>query len=477
MAHENYVRLSAQDSSFVMFEGAVTHMHVSAVAIFEMDEASREHGSIDIERLRAYVASRLPVLLRYRQRLAFTPIQRHPIWVDDDRFNLAYHVRHTGLPAPGSEEQLKDLAGRIMSQQLDRTKPLWETWFVDGLEGGRFAMISKVHHCMVDGASGVGLMQAMLSPSPDEDFDAAPTWVPRPRPGKFELLIDEAVRRMQQPPAAAFQAVKRALERPSETSTRVAENARAMWQALNTGLRAPANTPLNRPIGTHRRVEWCSVDLADIKDVKKRLDGTVNDVVLTIVSGAMRRFLRQRRVALAGLDFRVVVPVNMRKGPDDMDAANRVSAIFLSLPIDEKDPLRQFQRIRTETSRLKDSKAAHGIDLFNRFTEWTRSDLLTYWGTRLANTFRPHNMIVTNVAGPQFPLYLLGSRLEVMYPQLPLFENQGLGVAVMSYSGKVSFGLIADWDLVPDLGSFGRALVAAFRELRDAAEKADVSGT
>jgi diacylglycerol O-acyltransferase len=471
LASTYYERLSTQDASFVLFEGAVTHMHVSAVAIFAADPKSVPGGTLDIERLRAYVASRLHRSPRYRQKLAFTPLTRHPIWVDDERFNLHYHVRHTALPSPGSEDKLKDLAGRILSQQLDRRKPLWEMWFVEGLEGARFAAIIKAHHCMVDGAAGVGLLQELLGLSASPDFDSAPTWSPRPAPGRWELLADEALRGVAAPPAAALRALGAALRRPQRTSEAVAESAEAVWNALRAGLRVPAETPLNAPIGTHRRVEWRDLELAAVKDVKKRLDGTVNDVVLAVVTGALRRFLRRRRVPLGRHDFRVVIPVDMRRGPEDRSASNRVSALFLSLPLANRDPLRRFEQLKAESRRLKESRTAHGIDLMTRFADWTGSELVTEWGVRLVSALRPYNMIVTNVHGPPVPLYMLGSRLVAMYPQLPLFTNQGLGVAVMSYRDKVSFGMIADWDLVPDLPDFARALATSFAELQEEAER------
>jgi diacylglycerol O-acyltransferase len=467
VARGSYQRLSAQDSSFVMFEGPGTHMHVASVALFDALPARRGDG-LDVERVRTYVESRLSGIPRYRQRLRFTPIQRHPVWVDDQRFNLLYHVRHTALPAPGSEDQLKELAGRILSQQLDREKPLWEMWLVEGLSGGRFAMISKVHHCMVDGASGVELLQALMTTSPGGNFGPAPPWKPRPAPGRWELAFEEVGRRLAAP-ASAWRALREGLRGPQRASEVVARDADAVWQALRAGLRQPANTPLNEPIGTHRRVDWRVLDLLEVKEVKKCLDGTVNDVVLAVVTGALRRFLRHRRIALEGLDFRIVIPVNMRTGAEDATSANRVSALFLSLPLAERDALRRFAVIRDRTRRLKESRAAEGIDLLTRFTDWTGSDLLTYWGTRLASTVRPYNMIVTNVPGPQLPLYLLEARQEVMVPHLPLFENQGVGVAVMSYCGRVCFGLIGDWDLAPDLPVFADAIDRSFAELREAA--------
>jgi WS/DGAT/MGAT family acyltransferase len=244
-------------------------------------------------------------------------------------------------------------------------------------------------------------------------------------------------------------------------------------EALETGLRVPAQTPLNRRIGPHRRIDWHSVELARVKEIRKRLDGTVNDVVLAAVAGALRRFLAERGVRLAGLHYRVVVPVNARPRGDRLEAANRVSALFLELPVDEPDPRRRFAAIQAETRRLKDSQAARGIDLLARIGDWTGSTAFTRVGVRIAERLRPYNLIVTNVPGPQFPLYLAGAKLIEMHPLLPLFESQGLGVAVMSYLGRVSWGLIADYDLVPDVAGLNEAMEEAFEEL---ARVADVDG-
>jgi WS/DGAT/MGAT family acyltransferase len=331
-------------------------------------------------------------------------------------------------------------------------------------------MIGKIHHCMVDGATGVSVMTALLSASPDETFDDSPRFVPRPVPSRLTLIRDEVTRRAAIP-VAVLRAVRDALQEPEQTRASVAASAESVWQAIGAGFRVPADTPLNRPIGTHRRIDWRSISLARVKDMKNKLDGTVNDAVLAIVTGALRRFLRSRHVDVDGLDFRVVIPVSMRRGDGDPRYGNRVSALFVSLPIGESDPVAQFERIVEETRRLKESRAAQGIELLTGLAEWTGSDLLTYWGTRLVSSIRPYNMIVTNVPGPQQPLYLLGARLEATYPQLPLFEHQGLGVAVMSYLGNIHFGLVADWDVVPDLTRFARSIDASAAALEESIEK------
>ena len=475
MFESSYEFLSAQDSSFLAFETRNTHMHVGAIAIFDAAPLADSSGGLDIERLRNHVGARLRALSRYRQHLDFTPIQGRPLWVDDASFTLRYHVRHTSLPRPGDEMELKELAGRILSQQLDRHKPLWELWFVEGLEGGRSAMIAKVHHCMVDGVGGVGLLTGLLSPAPSSDPTRGLPWAARPVPNRFELLIDEAIQNGSAP-LRVLRSLAEAAARPRETSTALTRTAGAVWQAIRAGFRVVANTPLNRPIGPHRRVDWHAIDLEDVRALKKDLDGTVNDVVLAVVTGAVRRFLLSRRWNLKGFDFRAVVPVNMRAGHQDDAEANRVSAWFVSLPVDERDPLRRFRRVCEQTEQLKHSRAAQGTNFLFRFADWAGSRILVDAGTRFTARLHPYHLIVTNVPGPQIPLYLLEARLHALYPQLPLFEHQGVAVAVMSYLGKVGFGLIGDLDLVPDLAAFGEATQESFEELRKAAVRARTGG-
>ncbi|MBW2446662.1 MAG: wax ester/triacylglycerol synthase family O-acyltransferase [Deltaproteobacteria bacterium] len=408
----DFERLGAQDSSFLMFEGRHTPMHVSALALFEAPPLPGRTGGFDFERIRDHVAAGLHRLPRYRQRIVATPVEGHPIWIDDEHFNLDYHVRHTCLPPPGDESALESLVGRILSQQLDRKKPLWEIWVVEGLEGGRFALLLKVHHCMVDGVGGMALLEQLLSASPDARPEPAPAWVARPRPSGVRLLADAILRRGQAP-AEAMGALLDAAREPRRTAEELGHNLTAMLGALREGFRIPDDTPHNRKIGSHRRVGWLSLDLAELKSLRRSLDCTVNDLVLTLVTGGIRRFLAEREVDLEGLDYRVVIPVNVRafRQGDEDASGNRVSAWFLSLPVAEPDPHRRLELIREATSRLRESEAAVGMDLFTRVVEWTGSSLLTYAGVRLAARVHPYNLIVSNVPGPQFPLYLLGARM------------------------------------------------------------------
>ncbi len=467
-----YERLSAQDSSFVLWERRETPMHVGAIAILETGPLATADGGIDSARIAKHVESRLHLLPRYRKRLAFTPIEGHPVWIDDAHFDLGYHLRRAALPRPGTEVELKALVARILSERLDRGRPLWEMWVVEGLSGGRFALVTKAHHCMVDGVSGMNLLTLLLSQSADEAAVAAPEWSPEPEPNALELLVAESARRARLGGAFA-RSVLLAAGDPAATWARLAGAGTAIAQALDAGLRQPGATRLNRPIGPHRRVDWLSLDLAAAKQVKQRLGGTLNDVVLATVCGALHRFLGKHHEWATRLDYRVVMPVNMRPPGDARAGGNWVSAYFLSLPIAEHDPRRRYDAIRNATTALKDSRAAEGIDLLTQLADRVGGTLLTRLGGRVIERLQPYNLIVTNVPGPQFPLYVLGARLLELIPQLPLFEQQGLGVAVLSYCGQLHFGLIGDRELASDLGSLRESMLASFEELEILARSQD----
>ena len=464
----SYERLSAMDSSFLHFERANTPMHVGGTVIFDAGPLVTPEGGVDIKRIHAHIASRLHIVPRYRQRLAYVPIESTPVWVDDANFNLRYHIRHTSLPRPGTEQQLKRLCGQLMSQPLDRRKPLWELWIVEGLKGGRFALVGKTHHCMVDGISGVDLLTALLRSTPDETIEDPPAWTPRRAPSTWQLVRD-AVARRASTSVKFLQNLEDALQAPEDVSARLVENLGAVLETIDAGLQPAADTPLNRPLGPHRRFDWLAIDLAELKAVKNQLGGTVNDVVLATVAGAVRHFLRHRRIKPDALPYRVAIPVSTRLPEEYGSMGNRVSAWLIDLPIEERDPRRRLARVRATTAALKQSKQARGFETLIRLAEWTGSIPLAA-GARLASWMQPFNLIVTNVPGPQVPLYLLGAEAIRGYPLVPLFEYQCLGVAVLSYMGKVCWGVNADWDRVPDLRVFVAAIRRSFEELREAAK-------
>ena len=465
MARDAYQeRLSALDATFLGIEDRCSHMHIGTVGVFEAGPAAGPGGAIDLERVRHLVSVVLEGVPRYRQRVETIPLLGHPVWVDDASFNLHYHLRHTRLPRPGDERQLKRLAGRLMSQQLDRGKPLWETWFIEGLEGDRFAIVSKVHHCMVDGVSGVEVMTATMQVEPGPDprlVEPVRSFIPRPVPPGRDLVLAELRHRMGG--AIGFvSAAAGGFTEPRRTAQMVAGTIEGLVETVATGFRPASPTPLNVEIGPHRRFDWTAMNLGAVKAVKAALGGTVNDVVLAVVAGAMRRYLGGRGVDVDRLDFRAMVPVNLRAGHDGV--GNRVASMVVRLPVNEPDPRRRLERVCSETDAAKHSHQLDVARAIEDITDWTFTTLISQT-TRLAAASQPFNLVVTNVPGPQFPLYFLGARLLEYYPVVPIFHYQALGIAAVSYDGRLFWGFNADWDAVPDLHDVVGAVDDEFRRL------------
>lgn len=475
MAHYAYERLTALDNSFLILEGPNAYMHVASTMVFDAGPLRREDGGIDADALKERIGASLHRIPRYRQKLAWIPFENHPVWVDDDCFSLDYHVRHTALPRPGSEEQLKRLSSRIMQQHLDRARPLWEIWVVEGLDKERFALITKVHHCMVDGVSGVDLMKVLMSPTPDAPRpEDPPRFVPRPTPSALELIRHE-LGRFVRLPFTALRDVRGFVREADDARQEVLVRLRAAAETLGASLRSASPTPLNRPIGPHRRFGWMTMDVAEVKAVRRALGGSLNDVVLTIVTGAVRRYLERRGVKMRGLEFRVMAPVSVRATDQDGTLGNRVSAWVLPLPLDEDDPRERLRRISERTSELKDSRSAVGAEMLTQVAEWTPSNLLAL-GARNVTRLLPFNLVVTNVPGPQFPMYMGGAKMLEVFPHVPLAGNLGLGIALLSYDGRIHWGFNADYDVVPDLEDFVADTRDALAELLRSARPADVAG-
>jgi WS/DGAT/MGAT family acyltransferase len=453
MAYTHAERLSALDASFLDLEDDNAHMHIGAVALFDAAPLAGPNGGIDIERVRRLMEAGLHRIPRYRQRIGYLPAPlRHPIWIDDARFSLNYHLRHTHLPAPGDERQLKRLVGRIMSQQLDRGKPLWEMWVVEGVEGNRVAVITKAHHCMIDGVGSVELTGSVMRPTPDPDprlDEPAPRWLPRPAPGAGQLIAGELVRRAQDA-LGTVGSVRNLLRDPRGSIRSVLDTTRGIGEALAAGVRPASPTPLNVDIGPHRRFDWTSIDLATVKQIRTRLGGTLNDVVLAVVAGALRRFLHRRGLAVDDLDFRAMVPVNVRAEAQRGHMGNRVAMLVARLPLGEHDPQARLARVTEETAALKRSHQAQGVQTIEELSDHTFTTLFTLFA-RVAAASRPFNLVVTNVPGPQFQAYMLGAPMTACYPLVPLYRNQALGIALFSYNGRLWWGFNADWDAVPDL--------------------------
>src|SRR3954469_3938638 len=452
MAQEHGDRLTAVDASFLAQEGPAAHMHVGAVCIFAGPAPS--FGDFA-----DHIRTRLHLVPRYRQKLAFPPLESgRPLWVDDPSFNLEYHVRHSALPAPGSEEQLRALAARIHSQALDRTKPLWETWLVQGLEGGRFALISKNHHALVDGISGVDLMTVLFDvgrvpqPAPHED---AP-WEPRTTPSALDMWARGLVGVARLPLVAAARAAG-AARHPAHPLETTREALEGLGEVVRAGLDPAPETPLNVEIGPHRRLVFVRNDLADFKLVKDAFGGTVNDVVLAVVAGALQKWLRSRGVRTEGLELRALVPVSIRTRDEHHQLGNRIVAMRGPLPVYVHDPVARLHVVRQAMEGLKDSKQALGAEMIASLEALAPPTILAQ-ASRINFSTRLFNLLVTNVPGPQVPLYLLGRRLEHLFPGAFLPGNHALAVAVISYDGSMDFGLLGDDERMPDLDAIADAL-------------------
>jgi WS/DGAT/MGAT family acyltransferase len=462
-----YERISAQDRSFLHFEDATTHMHLGGLVLFEAAPLTKPDGGIDIDRIRRQIAGRIHLVPRYRQRLAWIPVFNQAVWIDDDHFNLSYHVRHAALPRPGDDAQLKMLTARIMSQQLDRGKPLWELWVIEGLADDRFALLIKTHHAIADGISAFDLFTALVSPTPDDVIDEPRPWTPRPAPSGARLLADGLARQASTPITMAQRLFAIASD-PAGVGATTRASMRALVDLAGTGASLPPPTPLNRPISAHRTFDWLDLDLAEVKAIKTRLGGTVNDVALASVAGGLHHFLQERAVDIRELALRVVVPVSVRTEDERGQASNRASGWLLDLPVHETDARRRLAGIAAQTSKRKAVRQELGPEVLGRVAEYAVPGVLGL-GVRLLSRLHPYNLIVTNVPGPQVPLYLLGAKLLTGYPQVPLFENQGLGIALFSYCGSLGFGFNADRDLMPDLDLFVAAVRLGFTELAQAA--------
>jgi WS/DGAT/MGAT family acyltransferase len=456
-------RLSGLDSSFLHLEREGAHMHVATTILFE-------GPPVPYVEFRDHIASRLHLVPKFRKKLRFVPFgQGRPVWVDDPHLNLDYHLRHTSLPPPGSEEQLRVMAARVFSQQLDRSKPLWELWLVEGLSGGRFAIIGKSHHCLVDGVAGLDITTILfdLEREPDRPTEPPPeAWIPEPEPSEVELLADALVDRVVHP-REGLRLAARIMRGPGRAAERLADALVAAGSLAWAGIAAP-ETPFNVDIGPHRRFAWVRASLVDLKRVKNELGGTVNDVILAAVSGALGRFLRSRGHSTAGLEMRAMVPVSVRTADERGALGNRLTTMMAPLPIWCEDPARRLRIVTDTMGDLKQSKQAMGASLLTQLANFA-PPTLTAQAARLQSRQRFFNLVVTNVPGPQFPLFLLGRRMERVFPMVPLARRQALCVGVMSYDGQVNFGLIGDYDAMAELDQLAGDLEASLVELIEAA--------
>ncbi|HYZ93485.1 MAG TPA: wax ester/triacylglycerol synthase family O-acyltransferase [Actinomycetota bacterium] len=462
-------RLSPLDASFLHVEDGVSHMHIASVAIFEGPQPP-------FEDVVSMIRGKLPLVPRYRQVVRFVPLDLgRPVWVDDPHFNIEYHVRHTALPAPGGESELRKLVGRVMAQQLDRHKPLWEVWVVQGLEDGHWAMMSKTHHCMVDGVSGTDLLALTLDVQPEGSEPVPDTWRPEPQPTQANLVTQALGERMRSP-YEFVRSLRSATRVPRQSISALGEVAKGLRAMAGLVAPTPASS-LNGPIGPHRRWDWASTTVDEIKQVRKATGATFNDVVLAACTKGFRDLLLSRGESVDRV-VRTLVPVSVRprdasgKAIGDGTFENKVSAMFAELPVSIDDPLERLAAIAKQMTGLKDSKQAVAGEALTSLSGFAPPMLLAL-GTRIASRApqRNINTVTTNVPGPQVPLYAAGRRMLKAFPYVPLAGSVRIGVAIFSYDGQVNFGVTGDYDTAADIGVLCRGIEDGMAELLKAVDQ------
>jgi diacylglycerol O-acyltransferase / wax synthase len=442
-------------------------MHVAAVLIFDGEPPTHAE-------LSEAILGRIHLVPRYRQRLAGVPLfPARPVWVDDPHFNPGYHIRHVALPRPGSETELKRLAGRVFAQALDRTKPLWELYLVEGLapreSGPRFALINKTHHALVDGVSGIDLTAVMfdLAPEPAEVVPPEIPWAPKPAPTGTELLA-RAVLDSAHAPAGAARTLVGAVRAPRRALGALRQSVAGVGAIALSGLSPAPSTPLNADTGPHRRYTWVDADLNEFKRIKNALGGTINDAIVAAVALALGNWLRAEGRDTEDLVLRAMIPVSVRAESERGALGNRVASMWAPLPVGVEDPAACFAAVHDAMADLKRSGQAVGAQALTQLADFAPPTIMSQ-AARLQSRQRLFNLVVTNVPGPQFPLYLRGRRLSAMYPVVPLARRQALGIAIFSYDGGLHFGMLADYDALPGLEGIARHLEGAIAALTRAA--------
>ncbi len=459
-------RLSPLDASFLHIEDDVNLMHIGSVGIFEGPPPP-------FADLRSMLEGKIQLVPRYRQRVREIPFTLgRPVWVEDAHFNLDYHLRHTALPAPGGRDELRNLVGRIMAQRLDLTKPLWEWWVVEGLEDGNWALISKAHHCLVDGVSGTDLLAVALEPSAEGTPPAPDRWEPEPEPSRVRLVAGTLGDYLASP-REQLRAVRSWGRAPKRLAMQVAGSAKGL-ASMSSLARTRGESTLLGPIGPHRRYAWAQTTIAEIKEIRTALGGSVNDVVLAAVSQGYRELLLAHGEEVADRTVRTLVPVSVRKENEQGTYNNKVSAIFAELPVGVEDPVERLNAVRVQMDRLKTSGQAVAAETLTSLSGFAPPLLLAV-GTRIA--FRaahrvhrtPIETVTTNVPGPQQPLYACGRQMLTAYPYVPLASPVRVGTAIFSYNGNLSFGVTADRDGVEDVEVLTRGIEEGIAELLEAA--------
>lgn len=438
-------------------------MHVGSVARF----APPPDEPFDYEALCALVSRRIGLVPRYRQKVRWVPGHiANPVWVDDEDFDISYHVRRSALPKPGSDAQLRQLVGRLQARQLDRSRPLWEMYLVEGLADGRFAIITKTHHAMVDGVSAVdiGTLILDLERTPRETPDDA--WVPHPEPSRFGLVADAVADNLRRP-SQVIETVRSGLADARATAERAVGAAAGVAAVARTSLKSAPASPLNADIGEQRRFGMAATSLDDYKRIRKSHGGTINDVVLATVSGALRIWLLTRgESVVASTTVRAMVPVSVRNESEGGALGNRVSSYFVDLPVGEPSAAMRLHQVSYAMKGHKESGQSIGADTLVRLTGFappTIHSAAARLGSGLAR--RLFNVVVTNVPGPQFPLYAAGAQMIDCYPVVPLAKGQAVTIGLTSYNGGVFYGLNCDRDSMPDIDVLAGCIEESLAEL------------
>jgi WS/DGAT/MGAT family acyltransferase len=461
-------RLSALDAEFLHLEDGIAHMHVAGVSVFKGPPPT-------VGELECLLKAKLHLIPRYRQRVRFAPLGLgRPVWQDDPHFNLAYHVRHTALPPPGDDADLCRLMARLMSQPLDRNRPLWESWMVEGLPRGHWAVISKVHHCMVDGISGVELLTVLLSARPDEPVPAPEPWEPAAE-ASGPAIVWDAWSGLAGDLASAARQVPTALRDPLSAARSVQRTGEG---AFRLGRQLTTTPPLSieGTIGPHRTWAHSSVNIDDIRVVRNALGGTFNDVVLAAVTGGYRKLLLRRGDDADHAVLRSLVPVSVRSEDARGVPGNRVSAFLYELPVHLADPVERLRAVREGMGELKGSHMADAGEAATTLGDLAPPMLVGFvsrLGMRVMHRLpqRSVNTVTTNVPGPQFPLYCLGREMLEYYPYVPLSHGVRVGTAILSYNGRVAFGVTGDFDTVPEVGTLARGIRSGIKELKKLATR------
>ena len=455
-------RMHTLDAEFIHLEDRVGHLHIAGIALFDGSAPSEQE-------LSDLIASKLHLIPRYRQRARAVPLELgRPVWVDDPHFRLGYHIRRTALPTPGDDATLDRLMGRLMSQPLDPDRPLWETWLVEGLADDRWAVIFKVHHCMVDGVSGVGLLTALLDIDQDAAVGRPEPWTPDPEPSGTAMVLD-AWAGLGEDLAKQLRGLPGAVRHPDRTARAILSATEGL---IGFGRKLRATTPLTieGTIGPYRSWAHASVDLVDVKKIGAALGGTVNDVVLAAVTRGYRDLLVAHGDDPTTAVIRTLVPVSVRHDDGVGVPDNRVSALLLELPVDLDDPVERLAVVRQRMAELKASHMAEA-------GEWLASTIdlappmvvgqLSRLAVRAVRQLPQHsvNTVTTNVPGPQFPLYCLGRQMMEYRPFVPIFHGMRVATAILSYDGKIAFGVTGDWDTAPDVAILATGAAAGVHEL------------